>query len=92
MRAMPLTLWIVWAVFACALMALLLYRGTLTRYEEDGLFLDDSADHQHKDNEAVLRKVAKVQPLVKIFTGVTCLLTVGILGFYVWDAIRQFYM
>ena len=45
MRAMPL-MWIVWAAFACVLLALLLYRGTLTRYEEDELFLDDASDHQ----------------------------------------------
>ena len=40
----------------------------------------------------VLRKVAKLQPLVKVFTGATCLLTAAILGIYVWDAFRQFYM
>ena len=27
------TLWIVWAVFAVCLLSLLLYRGTITRYE-----------------------------------------------------------
>jgi hypothetical protein len=91
MRAMPL-MWIVWAAFACVLLALLLYRGTLTRYEEDQLFLDDASDHQHKENDAVLRKVAKIQPLVKVFTGVTCLLGAAILGIYIWDAFRQFYM
>lgn len=91
MRAMPL-MWIVWAAFACVLLALLLYRGTLTRYEEDSLFLDESSDHQHKENDAVLRKVAKIQPLVKVVTGATCLLTAAILGIYIWDAYRQFYM
>ena len=91
MRAMPL-MWIVWAAFACILLALLLYRGTLTRYEEDQLFLDDASDHQHKENDLVLRKVAKLQPLVRVFTGATCLLTAAILGIYVWDAVRQFYM
>ena len=35
------TLWIVWAVFAVCLLSLLLYRGTITRYEDDQLFLDD---------------------------------------------------
>jgi hypothetical protein len=91
MHAMPL-MWIVWAAFSASLLALLLYRGTLTRYEEDQLFLDDASSHQHQENDAVLRKVAKIQPLVKVFTGVTCLLTAAILGIYVWDAVRQFYM
>ena len=49
-------------------------------------------DYQHKENDLLLRKVAKLQPLVRIFTGATCVLTATILGLYVWDAIRQFYM
>jgi hypothetical protein len=72
-------------------MALLVYRATLTRYEEDELFLDDASSSRHQANEAVLRKVAKLQPLVRVSIGITCLLTVAIVGFYVWDAVRQFY-
>ncbi len=88
----PMWMWIVWAGFTVTLLALLAYRGTLTRYEDDQLFLDDASDHQHKENDLVLRKVAKIQPLVRICTGATCILTATILGLYVWDAIRQFYM
>lgn len=91
MHFMPL-MWIVWAGFTAILLGLLLYRGTLTRYEEDQLFLGDSSDMQHKENDALLRKVARIQPVVKIFTGVTCLLTATILGVYIWDAVREFYM
>jgi hypothetical protein len=87
----PLWMWIVWAGFAAVLLLLLAYRGTLTRYEEDQLFLDDCSEHQHKENDALLRKVAKLQPVVRILTGATCLLTATILGIYVWDAISQFY-
>lgn len=91
MHYMPF-LWIVWAGFAAVLCVLLLYRGTLTRYEEDQLFLDHSSDHQHRDNDAVLNKVARLRPFVRIFMGAACLTTAAILGIYVWDAIRQFYM
>ena len=68
----PMWMWIVWAAFTVSLLILLAYRGTLTRYEEDQLFLDDASDHQHRENDLVLRKVAKIQPLVRIFTGATC--------------------
>ena len=88
----PMWMWIVWAGFTITLLVLLAYRGTLTRYEEDQLFLDDASDHQHKENDLVLRRVAKIQPFVRIFTGAPCVLTATILGLYVWDAIRQFYM
>jgi len=48
MSFMPV-LWIVWAGVTAILLALLAYRGTLTRYEEDQLFLDDSGNHQAQE-------------------------------------------
>jgi hypothetical protein len=85
-------LWIVWAVFAAILLSLLLYRGTITRYEDDQLFLDDISDRQHKENDAIIAKLAKIQPFLKVFTGVTSILTAAIIGLYAWDAIKTFYM
>jgi hypothetical protein len=86
------TLWIVWAVFAVCLLSLLLYRGTITRYEDDQLFLDDISDRQHKENDAIIRKLDKIQPFLRVFTGVTSILTAAIIGIYAWDAIKTFYM
>lgn len=91
MHVVP-TLWIVWAVFAAILLILLLYRGTISRYEDDQLFLDDISERQHQENDAVIRKLAQIQPFLKVFTGVTSILTAAILGIYAWDAIKLFYM
>jgi len=88
MSFMPV-LWIVWAGVTAILLALLAYRGTLTRYEEDQLFLDDAGNHQAQEQHAIVHKVEKIQPFVRIATGATCVLTAGILGVYVWDAIRH---
>jgi hypothetical protein len=52
-------------------------------------FLDDSANHQKKEQEELLAKVNKIQPLIRIVTGATCVLTVCILGVYVWDALQH---
>jgi sensor domain CHASE-containing protein len=91
MHLVPI-LWIVWAVFAAILLCLLLYRGTITRYEDDQLFLDDTSERQHKENDAIIRKLATIQPFLKVFTGVTSILTAAIIGMYAWDAIKTFYM
>jgi hypothetical protein len=91
MHVIP-ALWIVWGVFAAILLTLLLYRGTITRYEDDQLFLDDISDRAHKENDAIIRKLAKIQPFLKVFTGVTSILTAAIIGIYAWDAIKTFYM
>jgi sensor domain CHASE-containing protein len=85
-------LWITWGIFAAILLSLLLYRGTITRYEDDQLFLDDISDRQHKQNDAIIRKLAKIQPFLRVFTGVTSILTAAIIGIYAWDAIKTFYM
>lgn len=88
MNVMPVV-WIVWAVIITFLLVLLVYRSNLTRYEEDQIFLDDSGSHQKKEQEDLLVKVNKIQPWIRIVTGATCLLTVGILGVYVWDALQH---
>lgn len=88
MSFMPVV-WIVWASIITILLVLLVYRSNLTRYEEDQIFLDESASHQKKEQEDILVKVNKIQPAIRIVTGVTCVLTVGIIGVYVWDALQH---
>jgi hypothetical protein len=88
MNLMPV-LWIVWAGVTAILLVLLAYRGTLTRYEEDQIFLDAAGSHQEQEQSAILVKVNKIQPFVRLATGATCALTACLLGVYVWDAIRH---
>jgi hypothetical protein len=88
MSAMPV-LWIVWAGVAAVLLILLGYRGTLTRYEEDQIFLDEAENHQAQEQSDLLVKVQKIQPYVRLAIGATCVMSACILGFYVWDAIRH---
>jgi hypothetical protein len=90
MSVMPL-LWIVWAGLTTVLLVLLVYRANLTRYEEDQIFLDEASSHQEQEQTIIVRRVAKVQPFVRLMTGLTCAMTVAIIGIYVWDAVRHFY-
>lgn len=83
-------LWIVWAGITTILLVLLAYRGTLTRYEEDQIFLDPASGHQQHEQTLIVQRVNRIQPLVRIVTGATCALSATIIGIYVWDAIRQF--
>ena len=89
MHALPI-LWIVWAGLTTALLALLVYRGTLTRYEEDGLFLEPSAHREKEDQEAIQGKLKKVQPALKFMSVGAGAMSAAILSLYVWDAIQQF--
>jgi hypothetical protein len=85
-----LVMWIVWAVVTTVLLALLAYRGTLTRYEEDQLFLDPASGHQEQEQNLIVQKVNRIQPLVRVTMGATCVLSAVIIGVYVWDAVSQF--
>lgn len=74
-----------WAFLSAGFVALLIYRGQLTRYEDEQLFLDDSARGQ-KDHESIVRKLHRVQPLVRIVGVAAGLVTVCTVGIYVWNA------
>lgn len=76
----------VWAVLVACFLALLVYRGQLSRYEEDQLFLSDDVKPEQEFQTQILQKLNRVEPLVKIFGGAAGLATLCAVGVYVWDA------
>lgn len=77
---------ILWAVVAACFLGLLAYRGTITRYEEDQLFLSDNNKNEHDEQDEILRKVNRMRPIINAFGGIAGIVTVGIVGMFVWDA------
>lgn len=82
--------WTVWAILGLILMGLLMYRGSITRYEEDQLFLDDEGGLESREQAELLRKVKRIEPVIRIFSGAEGLVTLGIVVFYLVDAWHQF--
>jgi len=81
---------IVWAVLAVCFMALLVYRGQLTRYEEDQLFLNEDVNRQEQDEQTlIVQKVKKLEPIVRISGGLVGLMTACVVGMYVYDAWKR---
>jgi hypothetical protein len=78
-----IVLWSIWAVLAVVLLG-------LTQYEEDRLFLDGGSEMQHHDQDVMLAKVKRLQPVIRIFGGIEGLATLAIAAFYILDALRQF--
>ena len=85
-----MVVWIVWAVLGVVLLGLLLYRISVTQYEEDQLFLDDGNAMQHRQQDEIFMKLKRIQPAIRIFGGVEGVVTLGIVAFYVMDALHQF--
>ena len=88
MGMMPV-LWMVWGGVAVILLVLLGYRGTLTRYEEDQIFLDDAGHLQAEQQHEILAKVHRIDPYVRATIAAISLLSIGIIGMYVWDAVKS---
>lgn len=85
MSHLPVLL-IVWAAIAACFLALLAYRGQLTRYEEDQLFLNESNSNEQREQGEIVRKVNKIRPFVNLFGYAAVLMTIGIVGIFTYDA------
>lgn len=83
-------MWAVWGVLVVIMAALFLYRSRLTKDEEDQIFLDDSFSHEKNAQAAIIAKVAKVQPLLRIAMWVVGIATLFVIGYYILDVINQF--
>ena len=83
-------MWGVWGVLAVAVAALYLYRSNLTRDEEDQIYLDDAFQHERSAQEAIIAKVGKVEPLLRVAVWLVAGWTILVAAYYVWDVITQF--
>jgi hypothetical protein len=79
---------IVWAVLITCFLALLVYRGQLSRYEDEQLFLSDEVPPEQELQQKIVRKLEKIDPIVKIVGGAAGLATAFAVGMYVWEAWR----
>ena len=80
---------IVWGVLTAALIALLIYRGTLTMHEDDQLFLGDSEAHMAKEQMEIMAKVNKLGPFVKVLGALSAVLILTIAGIAVYQQMMQ---
>jgi hypothetical protein len=78
-------MWTVWAVLVVATAALYIYRSSLTRDEEDQIFLDDSFEHEKAEQAAIIAKVNKVEPLLRLAKLLVVAMTAVVLIYYVRD-------
>ena len=66
---------IIWAAISACFLGLLAYKGQLTRYEEDQLFLSDIRAHEQQLQGEIIRKVTKIQPFVRVFGIASAIMT-----------------
>ena len=62
-----------------------IYRSSLTRDEEDQIFLDDSFEQEKAEQAVIAAKVAKIEPLARVARWLVLGMTVIVIAYYVWD-------
>ncbi len=80
---------IVWGVLTAVLIALLIYRGTLTMHEDDQLFLGESESHMAREQMEVMAKVNKLGPFVKVLGTASAVLILTIAGIAIYQGLTQ---
>lgn len=89
MTAISMVIWSVWVAFALFLAVLFIYRSSLTRDEEDQIFLDDSFNHEKAQQAAITAKVARLDPLVRIALWLVVAMSVVVVAYYIRDVLLQ---
>jgi hypothetical protein len=81
----------IWGVIVVAFIALMVYRGHLTQYETDQLFLNETSPSVvHQENDAIIRRVQMIQPICTGVGSLAALMTVAIIGMWLAQAMRDF--
>ena len=75
---------IAWGVVTGILLILLFYRSTLTRQEDDQLFIDESSSSRATEQSQLIAKVNKINPLVKLVGATSGLIILAIAGWAVY--------
>jgi hypothetical protein len=75
---------IAWGIVTGILLILLFYRSMLTRQEDDQLFIDESSASKATEQQQLIAKVNKINPLVKIVGATSGLMILIIAGWAVY--------
>ncbi len=78
---------VAWGIVTVMLVILLIYKSTLTMHEDDSIFLNESESQMHKDQVAVLEKMKKIGPFVKILGALSGAMILVIAGLFVYQGL-----
>ena len=82
-------MWTIWGLLVLAAASLHIYRGSLSKNEENQIFLDDSFEHEKNAQAAIVAKVNKVEPVLKIAYWLVTAMTIFVIAYYVHDILAQ---
>jgi len=78
-------MWAVWGALVLLMICLKIYAGRLTRDEDDQIVLDDSFDNVKVEQAAIMAKVAKLEPVLRVVFWLAVAATLLVIVYYVRD-------
>jgi hypothetical protein len=82
-------MWTVWGALVVLMLSLHLYRSSLEKNEDDQIFLDDSFEHEKAEQAAIVAKVHKVEPALRVAKLLALAMTVVVIIYYIRDILLQ---
>jgi hypothetical protein len=83
-------LWVIWSLLVVITAALYLYRTSLTKDEDGQIFLDECFDHEKNAQAAIVAKVNRIQPYLRIAMVLAGVATLMVIAYYLIDVMNQF--
>jgi hypothetical protein len=83
-------LWSIWGVVLVGYIVVRLYVMGLSRDEDDQLVLQESLSHVQAEQAIIVSRLNKVAPIQRSLMWGVIGMTVIVIGYYVFDMIRQF--
>ena len=82
-------MWSVWGAIVALMFSLHIYRASLEKNEDDQIFLDDSFDHERTAQMAIVAKVNKIEPALRIAKWLALGMTLVVIAYYIRDILLQ---
>lgn len=79
---------IVWGIFTIGLIALLIYRSTLTMHEDEQLYLDSASSHMQQEQTELLVKVNRLTVPVWVFGAGSGVLLLVLAGLFIYQGLN----
>ena len=85
-------MWACWGVLVLITFGIYLYRGRLSRDEDDEIFLGEGFEHERAAQAEIAAKVARIEPVLKIFKWLTVVVTVVFIGYWLYDMLLSLHL
>jgi hypothetical protein len=82
-------MWSLWGAVVALMFSLHIYRGSLEKNEDDQIFLDDSFEHERTAQMAIVARVQKIEPALRVAKWLALAMTLVVIVYYVRDILVQ---